>query len=72
MKPVRNNSAPHRALLKISAEVHEVLPTGDCSGMAVEKVETFYLSLDGPDAPITIRKLNDLLAELKAKCPSPS
>lgn len=68
-KLIANNAeAPHRAILWIQAEVHELLKTGECSGMAKYKIERFPVFLDGADKFIAIRKLNELLAEVKEKC----
>lgn len=68
MKVVSNERAPHRAVIFISAEVHEVLASGEFSGRAVEKIEQFPVQLDGADRAICIRKLNELLSEVKQKC----
>jgi len=63
-----NDEAPHRAVIWITAEVHELLKTGECSGMPKYKVERFPVYIDGADKFIAIRKLNELLAEVKEQC----
>lgn len=62
--------APHRAILWIRAEVHEVTKHGECSGSVKYRVEEFPLYVDGLDRNLCVRKLNELLAEVKEKCPS--
>lgn len=63
-----NERAPHKAVIFVRAEVHEVLPTGECSGRPVYKIVEFPLALDGADKNICIRKLNELLAQWKETC----
>ncbi len=63
-----NDSAPHSAIIAVSAEVHEVLPNGHLSGRPVVKVKQFLLRVDGCDRAMCERKLNELLAEVKSKC----
>ena len=69
--PPANEQAPHRAVIWIQAEVHELLPTGECSGRSVYNIQQFPLFLDGADRHIAVRKLNELLAEVKEKCKPP-
>ncbi len=68
MKVSSNETARHRAVIFISAEVHEVLPNGEFSGRPVEKIQQFPLQLEGADRAICVRQLNELLAEIKKKC----
>ena len=68
MKLTTNPLAPHRAIIWLEAEVQELLPTGECSGRPASKIERFAVMLDGRDQALTVRRLNDLLAEVKAKC----
>jgi hypothetical protein len=63
-----NSEAPHKGILWIRAEVHEITKTGECTGNPVYKVETFPVAIDGADRHICIRKLNEILAEFKEKC----
>lgn len=63
-----NPQAPHRAVIFIQAEVHELLSTGECSGRPVVKIKQFPVYLDGPDRWMAERRLNELLAEVKTKC----
>ena len=63
-----NEEAPHRAVIWIQAEVYDLLKTGECSGMARHKIERFPIYLDGEDRNMAIRKLNELLAEMKESC----
>jgi hypothetical protein len=62
-----NPNSPHRAVIIIQAEVHEVMPGGHCRGVPVHK-DRKVLALDGQDRYITIRRLNELLQELSQKC----
>lgn len=63
-----NPKAPHRAVVWIQAEVHELTPHGECGGDPVYKIRQFPVYLDGVDQNITIRKLNELLEEVKTRC----
>jgi hypothetical protein len=65
-----NAEAPHKAIVWLRAEVHEITRTGECTGNPVYKVETFPVAIDGADRHIAIRKLNEFLEEVKAKCPA--
>lgn len=64
-----NHNVKHRAVIVLYAEVHEVLPTGDCRGVPVHKARQ-ALTLDGMDKNTTIRKLNELIQELQTTCQS--
>jgi hypothetical protein len=64
---VGSPNTPHRAVIIIQAEVHELMPSGECRGVPVQKVRK-VLALDGQDRYITIRRLDELLQELKQKC----
>jgi hypothetical protein len=65
-----NDVAPHRAIITIYAEVHELIPgTGECHGVPQAKIKKL-VTLDGQDKPITIRKLNELLQEIVKQCQS--
>lgn len=68
MEIPRNEKAPHRAVIHIQAEVHELLPTGECSGRPTVKIARFPIYLDGADRFIAERKLNELLEEVKTQC----
>lgn len=68
MKAVTNPLAPHRAILWIRAEVHELLPSGECAGRPANEIKQFALSLDGLDLSQATLKLNTLLDEVKSKC----
>jgi hypothetical protein len=62
-----DTNSPHRILLTVLAEVHELLPSNQCRGIIVHK-DRRLLQLDGQDFAMTIRKLNDLLQEIENKC----
>jgi hypothetical protein len=62
-----NPNAPHRVLITVLTEMHELLPTGECRGIVVNKGRKL-LQLDGSDMLMTIKKLSDLLQELQQKC----
>lgn len=63
-----NELAPHKAVIFIRAEVHEVLKGGECSGDPVMKIGTFPVAISGKDRFEAERKLNELLEELKTRC----
>lgn len=63
-----NPNGPHRAVIWLQAEVHELLSTGECSGRPVEKVDVFPVYIDGENRHTAIRKMNEFLAEVKKKC----
>jgi len=62
-----NPDAPHRAVIWLYAEVHEMLKTGECSGSPVHKVRQFPIVIDGSNREEAIQKLEQLLKELKAR-----
>lgn len=63
--------APHKAILSIQIEIHEVLNTGECSGNTVSKKdlenkgvkENILLSVDGFDRSDCIKKLKEKLKQ---------
>lgn len=63
----KNHDKPHRAVIMLSAEVHELTPHGDCSGMAVYRIAPFPIFLDGADQAAAVRRLNELFEELKKR-----
>ena len=58
---------PHRAVIWIQAEVHELTKIGECSGDAVHKIPSFPIIIDGENQAITNSRLADLVAELKSR-----
>lgn len=62
-----NPSKPHRAVIFLSAEVHEITANNECCGSPTYKVESFPVFLDGADRGIAIRQLNELLAGMKER-----
>lgn len=62
-----NPTAPHRTIITIMTETHELMPNGECRGVPVHKARKVYL-LDGQDKYITIRQTNELLDEVGSKC----
>ena len=62
-----NPNAPHRVLLTILAEVHELMPSGECRGVVIHK-DRKLLQMDGQDAYVTVLRLNELLQEIQSKC----
>jgi hypothetical protein len=63
-----DDTVPHRAVIWLQAEVHELLSTGECAGTPITTIKRFPVFLDGQDRFMAERKLNDLLAEIKQKC----
>lgn len=58
----RRETEPHVAVLHVSWELHERLPTGELRGMCVEQGKC-TLKVEGHDRLICLRKLNELLTE---------
>ena len=64
---------PHRALLTIKIEVHDVLPTGEFSGQPVDlKTQSEYgvkgvsrIQIEGYDLDNCLRKVKEALERLK-------
>lgn len=62
-------TSPHMAIVHMSVEIHEVLPTGECSGKIVKSSElaefglkpTFVLRVKGFDKFECIKKLKALM-----------
>ncbi len=65
-----NPDVPHAALVLVSAEVHELRPTGELSGRPVYEIAEFPLRVDGLNRADCIKRLNETLEELKRKCNS--
>lgn len=69
----QNDSAPHKAIVIVRAEVHEILPDGQCSGRPSYKVQDFILgSIDGCNLEETVSRLEGFIKELKATCQNQS
>lgn len=60
-----NERAPHRAVIWLQAEVHELTPVGECAGDPVLKVKQFPVYIDGLDRNLCIRKMNEFLEQCK-------
>ena len=66
-----NSVAPHKAILYVNIEVHEVLPTGECSGNIVSSnilkdkglKKNIVLSVDGFDRFDCLKRLKEKLEE---------
>ncbi len=66
-----DESRPHKCVMLINIEVHEVLPTGECSGdiMTNEELKKYGVkrvltkSIDGFDRFECMKKLNAILAQ---------
>lgn len=65
-----DESAPHRAVLWLQAEVYQMLKTGECSGHSVHSVQRFPIYIDGPDRYVAINQLLEAVEEVKSKCHS--
>ena len=63
-----NPHAMHKVILWVSADVHELLETGECSGNLGLKVERFPIEIKGRNQADATRKMNEVLEELKEKC----
>ncbi len=63
-----NDDAPHKAIIWITAEVHELLPTGECSGLPTYKVVQFPLSINGDNKAVAVRRLEDFLKKANELC----
>jgi hypothetical protein len=62
-----NPNSPHRTMIVVLAETHELMPGGECRGIPVHKDRKVY-ALDGQDQHIAIRRLNELLQEIQKIC----
>lgn len=58
---------PHRAVIWIHAEVHPLDEHGQCAATSIHKIQPLTLAFDGEDRSIAIRRLEDLLEELKGR-----
>jgi hypothetical protein len=63
-----NDATKHRAVIAIQAQLHEVMPGGECSADAVMTIPQFFVSFESVDRFIAQRRLNELLAEVKKQC----
>lgn len=57
---------PHRVVLFVKAEVHPLNEHGECAGTEVHKADEI-IAFDGEDRAIAIRRLEDLIEELKGR-----
>lgn len=64
----RNDAAPHRTVIWVSAETYELTPHGECSGMTKHTIKRFPVYVDGADKHIAVRKANEVLEALKEQC----
>jgi phosphoenolpyruvate-protein kinase (PTS system EI component) len=62
-----NSNNPHRAIISLRIEIHELLPNGHSTGRPVHK-DMKTLMLDGQDKSITINRLEEIIQELKNRC----
>lgn len=62
------SNVPHKAVLFLRAEIHPLLPSGECSGTPCVEVETFILAISGGSRNEAERKLNEALEALKKTC----
>jgi hypothetical protein len=68
-----NPKAPHKAILAIRLEVHNLLPTGECSGHPLTNQELdeynlkpkFTLTINGFDKHECLRKLSELISQFE-------
>ena len=65
MAIAENPNSPHRCVVFIQGEVHELLKTGECAGRPVHKIESFPIYFDGNDKFLAIQKANEFLAVVK-------
>jgi hypothetical protein len=61
--------APHRTMINITTETHELLPSGECRGIVIQKQKKL-LFLDGENRFIALNRINELLQEITNKCQS--
>jgi hypothetical protein len=65
----KNDAAPHKVVIWISANIHEIRQKdGMCAGHSAHKVETFPLYIDGNNLNDAIYKLSNFITEVKEKC----
>lgn len=63
----QNPDAPHRAVIWLHMEVHEVNKLGECGGNPV-KTEKLVLCLDGENREACLNKISEAVEELRSKC----
>ncbi len=63
-----NPETTHRALLGLSATVHEVLPDGQCSGQVVHKEGPVLLFVEGATRDECVARLKAALQVLRKEC----
>lgn len=68
--PAPRSDIPHRAVIWVTAEVHELTPLGECSGRVAHKVPTFPLYVDGLDREQAVARLRDIIEVIEKSCPS--
>lgn len=61
-------SKPHRAVIWVEAEIHELRNQNECSGSPVFEIKKFPVYVDGTDKNAAIRRLNEVLEEFKNRC----
>lgn len=62
-----SNSSPHKAVILLTVEVHEILPSGECSGQPVPNnilkehglKRNMVVSVDGHDMDDCLKKLKE-------------
>lgn len=62
-----SNSSPHKAVILLTIEVHEILPSGECSGQPVPNnilkeyglKRNMVVSVDGHDMDDCLKKLKE-------------
>lgn len=67
--------APHKAVILLNIEIHEVLPTGECSGKVLTDKELIEnglkkfmtVSMNGFDKFECVKKLKQLLSQFEGK-----
>lgn len=64
MIPKPNEQAQHKCCFWIEAIAYELLPSGECSGIPIEKRKVM-LEITGQDKFILLRKMNEFLEEMK-------
>lgn len=64
----RNKDAPHRVVIFVQAQIHEVLPTGECDGAHTERIPPFPLSMTGENHEAAEALLGQFILEVKKLC----
>jgi hypothetical protein len=63
------SGSPHKAIIWVMAEVHDVNEFGECTGRVVHQIQQHVVAtIDAPTRDETVKRLNESLSGLKTAC----